>query len=121
MLLCVFDHSLEPNRPCCRRAISSPDLFCLRRSNGDASVDNQGLACRKLSGLRRQENGSARDIVGIANPAKRGVFDNPAVNIRIAPKRLREIGTDQSRGDAIGANVAAAPFDRDVAGELLLR
>src|SRR6202042_1401894 len=89
-----------------------------RKSYRRSAVADDRLAGGERARLRGQEHGRARDLVRLADAAQRRALRRAFQGLRVLPQRAREIGFDQARRDAVGADVVRAVLDGDVAREL---
>src|SRR5207237_6457958 len=87
-------------------------------TNRRAAIDHHGLAGHEVAGLRTQEHGRARDLVGDADAQERRARGRGLEILRVVPQRLGKIGLDQAGRDAVHADVVRAVLAGELAAEL---
>src|SRR6185312_2120750 len=89
----------------------------LRRRGRHTAVDHDGLAGHEGGGIGGEIGHGARDLVGLADPAKRRGGTAALQALLVLPQCAREIGLHQARRHAIDAHALRAPFAGKAAGE----
>src|SRR5271170_6383360 len=98
---------------------SPPRKF--RSGDGDAAINHYGLSGHEASGLRREHDCSAGNLVRLSDTAKGCLFASVFQHLRIFPKRARKIGADQARRDAVDPYVVRSKLDGEIARQLQIR
>ena len=92
------NHIIDPNAPSAARVVY--DYYGGKETF--PTIGDDGLSGHISGGIGGQEQGHARDVLRLTDPAQRGLLLGPRFAHRVVGPRFCEIGRDQAGGDGVG-------------------